>query len=149
MSVDTEHYSDPSSYNREQQQKAEAKRMSEIATAIAGVETSIKRNPKRTLFQIMDLLEEVVRNCGGEPKLKFLDVSPTYIKIFTRVPIEANLFQFLKTETQDNPRYHKVVTKLLMQCSTIKEVRWIESESTRGAYLLVGLCLDAPREILP
>lgn len=90
-------------------------------------------------LQMMDWIEKVIYTCGGEPKTRYLEVNSSFIKCYTRVPMEANLFQFLP-ESQDNPRFHKVVTKLLLLCVSVSGVRWMPSiEGERGSYILVSL----------
>ncbi|MNN81825.1 hypothetical protein D3C81_1986870 [compost metagenome] len=84
----------------------------------------------------MDFVEEAIGVCGGEKKVQFLDVSRTFIKVFTRVPMTANLFQFLP-EADDNPRFHKVMSKILISQGFVQEIRWLPH--TEGAVLLVLL----------
>jgi hypothetical protein len=85
---------------------------------------------------MMDLVEEVIRTCGGEIKLQFLDVTHNTIKACTRVSIDANLFPFME-ESDKNPRFHNKVTKLFLKMKCVTGVRWIPSED-RGMYLVLS-----------
>jgi hypothetical protein len=125
-------------YNRRKQDEAKQAQVNDIAKKVNKVEAKMKATSiSAPITTMMDLLEEVISACGGESKLTFLDVGSDFIRVATRVPVTANLFQFLE-EAPDNPRWHKVVTKILLLCPRILSVRWIPSED-RGAYLIVSL----------
>lgn len=127
------------SYNRRMQQESLMKQEQEVREKIAILETKLSgtRQMDLSVVEVMDLVEETIKACGGESKLVFQDVSYDFMRAKTRVPLTANLFQF-KGEDEDNPRFHKVVTKLLLQIWKVYGVRWIESED-RGSYIVVSL----------
>jgi hypothetical protein len=89
-----------------------------------------------TIIQFMNYLEGLVHACGGENKLAFLEVSSNMVQAETRVPVTANLYQFLP-EGDDNPRFHKTVTQILVSLDVVERVRWVPRERT--AIILVQL----------
>lgn len=130
---------DPTAYNRKLQQESLLKQKDIIISSVAKMEDKMQgtRHMNLTVVDMMDLIEEVIRSCGGEPKATFRDVSFDFIRVQTRVPISANLFQFIP-DGEDNPKFHKVITKLLLQCQKVYGVRWIPDED-RGSYIIVSL----------
>lgn len=133
---DMKHYGlQRSNYESEQAKLKNEDRKQKIVNSIG----SLEKEPVTGLFQTMDFVEKLIGACGGETKATFIEVSSHFIKCFTRVPLQGNLFPFLP-ESQDNPRFHKVVTKVLLLKSCIEDVRWLPSvEGERGSYLLVTL----------
>jgi hypothetical protein len=98
--------------------------------------TLMGRNLSSDSLQFMDYIENLIHACGGESKLTFLDVGRDFIKVLTRVPLNANLYQFMP-ESKENPRFHKAVTKVLLCVPVVDSIRWLPAES--GALLLVKL----------
>ena len=127
----------PTKYNQEQQKKAMEERRGKIVDDVSALEKDIKdiKGPV-PITGAMNWVERAIRCCGGESKVAFLDVTHTFIKVATRVPMNANIFQFLP-EHESNPRFHKVVTKVLMQMPFVHGVQWIPQDG--GAVLLVDL----------
>jgi hypothetical protein len=132
--------SDPTTYNKQQQQKAMDERKGKIIAGVQKLESDamkLKTETKPVLVtEAMNWVELAIKSCGGESKVAFLDVSHSFIKIATRVPMTANLFQFLP-EGDDNPRFHKVVTKLLLLMPFVTGVRWLPQDG--GAVLMVDI----------
>lgn len=133
---------DPTEYNRRMQMESLQKKEQEIVTSIKSLETKLigTRQMSLSITDTMDLLEETIKTCGGESKVTFLEVNSDFISIQTRVPLTANLLQF-KGESDDNPRFHKVVTKLLLQMCNVKGVRWLSKED-RESVMVVSLNKD-------
>lgn len=128
---------DPTAYNRKKQEEAMEARKQEIVVAVSKLEKEAIQLPNvLPITEAMNWIEKAVKACGGEQKVTYLDVTHTFIKVFTRVPMQANLFQFLP-EAEDNPRFHKTMTKLLLQMPFVTGVRWIPNE--QGAALLVDI----------
>ena len=125
------------SYNRKLQQESMNKRKQEILENINALKTDLPTREGLSIVELMDLLEKVVKMCGGEAKLEFLDVGLTFIKAHTRVPLSANLFPFLD-ESEDNPRFHKIITQLLIGMKQTSGVRWVPTED-RGAYIIYSI----------
>lgn len=119
-------------YHR-QQQESQNKKIQEMRLSIEKLMLE-RHSVDADIVYWMDFIERVVYTCGGESKVTFLDVGNDFIKIETRVPLNANLYQFL-AESPENPRFHKVVTKILLKSERIKNVRWLPRE--RGALMLV------------
>lgn len=92
-----------------------------------------------SLDGMMDYLENVIRSCGGDQKCTFLDVGRDFIKLHTRITTKVNLYPVL-AESVENPRFHKMVTKILMGVKQIENVRWLPRED--GAFLLVSFNLN-------
>lgn len=86
------------------------------------------------IIQLMSFVEELMEACGGEKKANFLEVSRDMLRIGTRVPMKVNIFPFLR-DNENNPRFHKVVTEVLMEMDVIERVQWIPQSN--GAILLV------------
>lgn len=133
--------SDPTTYNRNKQKEAMDARVAEIAKNIAEMERMGRTLPHTVgVISAMDFIEKCLVACGGEPKVQFLEASSMpnggFIRILSRVPLTANIFPF-KPEGEDNPRYHKVVTKLLLQQKFVSGVKWVPNDS--GAVLMVEL----------
>jgi len=130
---------DNTEYNRRMQQQSLDKQKSDRITGIAKLENKLDGTRSMDLYvtDVMDLIEEIIKTCGGESKPSFLDVSYDFIRVQIRVPITANLFQYLPEE-DNNPRFHKVVTKLLLQVKKVHGVRWLPSED-RGSYIVISL----------
>lgn len=126
-------------YNRKMQEESKNRQAQEMINKISKLESKLIGTIRMNLsvLDIMDLVEEVVSTCGGESKLEFRDVSRDFIRVHTRVPMSANLFQFLG-ESPNNPRFHKVVTKLLLMLKEVSGVRWLPSEE-RGSYIIISL----------
>jgi hypothetical protein len=128
---------DPTTYNLQQQQKAMDARKQQIVDAITKLEQEARRMVKPVpVVDAMNWVEKSITACGGENKVMFTDVTHKFIKIHTRVPMTANIFQFLP-ESDDNPRFHKVVAKLLIQMPFVAGVRWVPIDG--GAALLVDI----------
>jgi len=129
---------DPTAYNLAQQKKAMEERKAKIMKDIATMENRLRTEWAQPIpiTKAMDLIENSITACGGEQKVHFLDVSRSSVILATRVPMSANLFQFLP-ESEDNPRFHKIVTRLLLQVPHILGVKWVPAES--GAKLIVDL----------
>lgn len=123
-------------YNRKKQQESMDARVREITANIARAEASLVKGEAKSLIAMMDIIENVIKVCGGESKVVFLEVTSALIRISTRVPVTANLFQFLP-EGDNNPRFHKVVTKILLLSPSVSGVRWVPAEGS--AMLLIGL----------
>jgi hypothetical protein len=121
------------------QQQSLDKQKSDRITGISKLENKLDGTRGMDLYvtDVMDLIEEIIKTCGGESKPSFLDVSYDFIRVQIRVPITANLFQYLPEE-DSNPRFHKVVTKLLLQVKKVHGVRWLPSED-RGSYIVISL----------
>lgn len=130
---------DPTSYNKRMQEESLVARENEMRSAIAKLETKLSgtRQMDLPVTDLMDLMEETIRACGGESKLVFLEVSSEVIIAQTRVPLTANLFQF-RPESDTNIRFHKVVTKLILQIWKVHGVRWIAGED-RSSTLIVSV----------
>lgn len=130
---------DNTEYNRRMQQQSLDKQKSDMVANIAKLENKLDGTRGMTLYvtDVMDLIEEIIKTCGGESKPSFLDVSYDFIRIQTRVPMTANLFQYLPEE-DNNPRFHKVITKLLLLVNKVHGVRWLPSED-RGSYIVISL----------
>ena len=135
---------DPTEYNRKQQQASMDAKVAQTIAEIGKAEASLSGKQAKSIVHMMDLVESVIKCCGGESKVTFLDVTPNFIKISTRVPLSANLFQF-KPEEDSNPRFHKVVTKILLLSASVEGVRWLPSDN--GALLLCLLYTSpSPRD---
>lgn len=130
---------DSTSYNLRMQEESLKARETEMRTNISKLETKLSGTRQMTLgiTDLMDLIEETIKTCGGESKVTFIDVSLDFIMVQTRVPLTANLFQF-KGESDDNPKFHKVITKLLLQVWQVHGVRWISGED-RSSNVIVSL----------
>lgn len=133
---DMDHYGlSRSEYETKQEHLALEQKKQNVINEIAQLE----KEQVEGVFKIMDFIEKVIHTCGGESKATFLEVSHTFIKCFTRVPLQGNLFPFLP-ESQENPRFHKVVSKILLLKNCVEDVRWISSmEGERGSFLMVTL----------
>jgi hypothetical protein len=127
-------------YNRKMQEESKNRQAQEIVKKISILEKKLLAQSNLTVVNVMDLIEEVVSTCGGESKLTFNDVSYDFIRVHTRVPMSANLFPFM-SESPNNPRFHKVVTKLLLMIDGVRGVRWLPSEE-RGSYIVISLKRD-------
>ncbi|MMZ43609.1 hypothetical protein D1872_51710 [compost metagenome] len=125
-------------YNQQKQKEAMEARKAEIVASVANTENTIRRdwNKPVPITTAMDLVEKVIQGCGGEPKVQFLDVGRNYLIVQTRVPLAANIFQFMP-EGEENPRFHKVVTKVLLQSTQVSAVKWVPVDN--GAKLLVSI----------
>lgn len=95
---------------------------------------------KDNILGMMSIIEQTIRVCGGDKKVMFLDVSSRFIKVYTRLPIDAKIFPFLPAD-ENMPYFHVVVNNILLTCLNVDEIRWIPclEEQRRGSYLLVGL----------
>ena len=115
-------------YQRVQQLASMKKRKTGILGGIRNMEqrVALMESEGVTPIAMMDLLEAIISRCGGEKKLSFLDVSSNYIKLASRVPLTALLFPFLP-ESEDNPRFHTTVTKILMKAKCVTGVRTMPS----------------------
>ena len=130
---------DNTEYNRRMQQDSLENQRQSTVTTIAKLENKLFGTQTMELYvtDVMDLVEEIIKTCGGESKPSFLDVSYDFIRVQTRVPMTANLFQYLP-EDDKNPRFHKIVTRLLLQIKKVHGVRWLPSED-RGSYIVISL----------
>lgn len=137
----SEHMVADTEYNRKKQAESMEARKQEIITGVSLIESKIIKNKEEkagySLTHLMDILEEVVKTCGGESQLEYLDVGRTFIKVKTRVPMTAGLFPAVG-ENEINPRFHKTVTKILLLIPEVLGVRWIPTED-RGSYIVVSV----------
>lgn len=127
------------SFNRQKQAEAMEAQVTERVQAIQMVFPKLKQCTMDTpVTTIMDLIEEVIRACGGEQKAQFLDVSRDFIKLQSRVPYEANLFPFLPPgDKRDNPRFHNQIVKMITQIPCVHGVRIVPQE--RSIFILVSI----------
>jgi hypothetical protein len=123
------------SYNQKQMQDSMMTKVNQMREGINKC-TIIGQKLDADPIVFMDYLEQLVSACGGESKITFLDVGRDFIKLSTRVPMTANLYQFMP-ESPENPRFHKTVTKILLTIPVIESIRWLPAEG--GALLLVKL----------
>lgn len=131
---------DPTKYNEQKKQEAMTAKRDKTIADIATVEKMTTKTMLPSPIQFMDAIENVIKACGGESKVNFMDVTHSFIKVQTRVPLSANLFQFMP-ESDDNPRFHKVVTKILLLCPQVTGVRWLSVDG--NTFLLVSMDLEA------
>lgn len=128
---------DPTQYNIQKQKEAMEARKNQIVANIAGLEKKAADSPDTLhVIRAMDLVEEVIKGCGGESKVQFLNITHDMVKVATRVPLSANLFSFMP-ESDDNPRFHKIVSKVLLQFKWVIDIKWVPAEG--AAHLLVGV----------
>jgi len=133
-------------YNLKQAEESQRKVVEERIQAITAHERKIKGLSKNlTLMDFMDIVEETVRVCGGEPKAEFREVSSELVRVFTRVPIDANLFTFLPPGGE-NTKFNKAVTKLLLNVPRVMGVRWIPEG--RECHILVFISPPAVQHTL-
>jgi hypothetical protein len=79
----------------------------------------------------MDLIQDIIVGCGGESKVKFLDISFDFIRLYTRVPMDQT---FGKPVT-----FSTLVTKKLMNTELVHGVKWVEADPmTGGCYIMVS-----------
>jgi len=132
-----------STYNPDAQTLAQQQYYKEQLTnrgdAIEQVEEKIKieNNSDLSIFDVMDLLELIVSSCGGESRVSFIEVSEEFIRIATRLPIEANLYPFMPID-EGNPRANKVFIKLALSIKVVKSVRWIPNGEA-GSQIIIGV----------
>lgn len=123
------------SYNQKQMQDSMMAKVNQMRDGINKCMTEGQELRSESI-PFMDYLEKLISACGGESKLTFLDVGRDFIKLSTRVPMTANLYQFMP-ESQENPRFHKTVTRVLLTIPVVESIRWLPAES--GSFLLVKL----------
>jgi pyoverdine/dityrosine biosynthesis protein Dit1 len=128
-------------FNRKQQQESLQRKVAKTLKDINELEEQLLKEyvpgSKISIIDLMDILEDLIRVCGGERKAEFRDVTRTMVKVSTRVPIKANLFPFLAEDHEKNEKFIKVVSRILMKQSFIDGVRWIPHEE--GTFLVVTL----------
>lgn len=80
----------------------------------------------------MDLVQDILADCGGEAKAKFLEVSTDFIKIYTRVPIDRVL--------PNRPvSFGTLFTKKMMNTEKVHSVRFLEADpKLGGCFILVS-----------
>lgn len=79
----------------------------------------------------MDLVEGILRECGGESKATFMDVSFDFIRLYTRVPMDQT---FGKPVT-----FSTLMTKKLLNTGIVHGVRWLKAEpSLGGCYIMIS-----------
>lgn len=89
---------------------------------------------------LMNYVEKLLHACGGEAKANFVEVGRDFMKLATRVPMKANLHQFLPEDDRNNPRFHKVVTQVLLQIAQIEGIRWVPT--AEGTFLILSIKRD-------
>lgn len=89
------------------------------------------------LTDIMDCIEKIISCCGGENKPTFLEVHRDMIRVYTRVPLQANLYQFIPESHESNVKFHRKVTELCLLIKKVHGVRWMQVES--GCHLILTL----------
>ncbi len=78
----------------------------------------------------MDLVQDILTQCGGEAKVKFLEVSTDFIKIYTRVPMDRVL--------PDRPvAFGTLFTKKLMNTDKVYGVRFQEADRVMGGCFIL------------
>lgn len=128
-----------SEYDNQKMQEGLQKRKQEIQQRIQKASLSIQENQAKDMIDMMEIVEHIICACGGESKLNFYEVSENFLRTFTRIPMELNIFPFLP-ESTDNPRFHKVVTQLILECDIVKGIKWVPStEQNRGTFIIITL----------
>lgn len=122
--------------NKEKMKQSQQQVIIKRRMAISEVSKSIKEREDMPITDFMDTIQRLIKACGGEDKPEFLEVSAEFIKVRTRLPLNVNLFPFLP-DTEDNERFHVVVTKSLLGSSMVKAIRWYPVDG--GAVLVASL----------
>jgi hypothetical protein len=128
-----------SSYNLRMKEEQQKKQIEERVQAI----NELRKVPASTNMNYVDLMnwvEKLLHACGGEAKANFIEVSRDFMKLATRVPMKANLHQFLPEDDKNNPRFHKVVTQILLTTSLIEGIRWVPTPE--GTFLILSVKKD-------
>lgn len=125
-----------------QQEEAKAKKKAEITANVESCTISLTRIRAANPVFMMNNLQAAIVACGGENKPVFLEVTSDFIRVMTRVPLSTNLFPFIQSE-EDNPRFHTVLTRMLVQCPVITGVRTIPVEE--GAVVIVSFQREATK----
>lgn len=128
-----------SSYDSRMRQKQLQNQAQERVTAINRLRMEIPEEGFHYVA-LMDFIERLLATCGGEPKANFIDISRDFMKILTRVPLKANLHPFLPEEDKNNPRFHKIVTQILIGMDQILGVRWVPVEN--GTILVLSVARE-------
>jgi len=124
-------------YNRnlkEEQLKKDVAEKVKRVNQLKGEATYVKN---KDYVWLMNYVEKIMHACGAEPKANFVEVTRDFMKLITRVPLKANLHPVLPEDDASNPRFHKVVTQVLMELDMIGGVRWVPTES--GVYLIISV----------
>jgi len=121
------------------QQQYYKEQLSNRGNVLEQVEEKIKfeNNSDLSIFGVMDLLELIVSACGGESRVSFIEVSEEFVRMATRLPIEANLYPFMPVD-ECNPRVNKVFIKLALGIKVVKSVRWIPNGEA-GSQIIVSI----------
>jgi hypothetical protein len=122
----------------EQQQK----QMQEKVANINKLRENVKydRDVRGSYVGLMNFIEKLLHVCGGESKANFIEVTRDFMKLATRVPMKANLHTFLPDDDKNNPRFHKVVTQVLLEIPEIVGIRWVPQ--AEGTFLILSIKRD-------
>ena len=127
-----------SSYNMRMREEQQNKQMNQRVSDINKLRKEAEGNKDMdNIVVLMNFIEKLLHACGGESKANFVDISRDFMKILTRVPLKANLHQFLPDDDKNNPRYHKVVTQILIGIPQILGIRWVEVDG--GTILILSI----------
>lgn len=129
-----------SSYNKRMKEEQARKQMKERVDAI-GALRNLQRDKKFHYVELMNHVEALMRACGAEPKANFIEVARDFMKLATRLPMKANLHPGLPEDDKDNPRFHKVVSQVLLEIPQIEGIRWIPTPD--GTFLVLSIRRDS------
>lgn len=121
-------------FYRKQAKEEELRRIKERIDGIN--ELRRKKDEQMKVIVFMSHIEKLLSISGGEPKANFLEVRADLVKIGTRIPMKVNIFPFLP-DNEQNPRFHKIITEVLMEMKVVSGVRWVPQSG--GVVLVVGL----------
>ena len=113
-----------------------------IDKKIAGLQRTLEQMKKEecNLIDKMDIVEQVVSTCGGEPKTVYLDVSRDFMKIYTRISLDAYLYPFISEAEPDNTKLHKVIIQQLLRLPWVDGVKWIPVD--KGSHIIIVISQD-------
>ncbi len=129
----------PTSYNLRMKEEQQRKQVDEKIARINELRNSIPSIDFHYVA-LMDFIEKLLHACGGESKANFHEVTRDFMRIYTRVPTTANLHPFLPDGDKDNPRFHKVVSQILIGIPAIKGIRWVPDDG--GSNLILSIVRD-------
>jgi hypothetical protein len=133
-----------SSYNLRMKEEQQKKQIEEKVKAINAIRDDYKYNRDKydNYIGLMNFVEKLLHACGGEAKANFVEVARDFMKLATRVPMKANLHQFLPEDDKNNPRFHKIVTQILLEIPSIEGIRWVPTPE--GTFLILSISRDMP-----
>jgi hypothetical protein len=128
-----------SSYNMRMKEEQLKKQVEERVISI----NKLRNEQKDKTFnyvELMNHIEKLLFTCGAESKANFIEVARDFMKIATRLPMKVNLHPGMPDDDKSNPRFHKVVTQVLLEIPQIEGIRWVPTPD--GTFLCLSIKRD-------